>query len=349
MYIPVLKNRSIEVSAIKILAEMNVFDNNIIPLIEIIQEKTRGNMKDSFLEELCKIIYNSPNSKFILDFYKSSKIRNTNQSVKDYLNKVNRQPDFYINELLKLSNYSNNIIPTISFETELFNKELIFNHVNLLRNTFNSLAFRIHPNDFDNIFDNLKQIINNNDLVILDIESASHTSPVLKRIYKVLDDERKNFGYRMFIISAHRSPSLYNINMLDKEPIAEIDNSLLEMYSQKFMHKFDGFGDYATISPALPSTGGSISPVGIYYSYESNFFVSFKARKPVLSEFPDYIAPSIVNSEYWTEYADEHHKICPGCKEIIDIIDEKKPGRSQGQWKLITILHYIYTMFENNV
>lgn len=119
-----------------------------------------------------------------------------------------------------------------------------------------------------------------------------------------------------------------------------------QIYSSAYMNKFDGFGDYAGISASLPSTGGAISPVGIYYSNENNYFIAYKGRAPQLSEFPLYIAPQIVNSEYWKEYGEAHHKKCPGCLEIEAIVGGIKSGRNQAQWKMITMLHYIYTMYE---
>ena len=75
--------------------------------------------------------------------------------------------------------------------------------------------------------------------------------------------------------------------MADKEPIAQIDNSLKELYNTSIMNKFDGFGDYACIVASLPSTGGAISPAGVYYSNDNNFFVAFKGRTAQLSEFPE--------------------------------------------------------------
>ena len=121
-----------------------------------------------------------------------------------------------------------------------------------------------------------------------------------------------------------------------------------DLYNSTTMNEFDGFGDYACIVASLPSTGGTISPAGVYYSNENNFFVAYTGRKPNLSEFPDYIAPSIVQSEYWTEYSNSHHENCPDCLEIDAIVSQKKSGKNQAQWKMITMLHYIYTMFETN-
>lgn len=55
-----------------------------------------------------------------------------------------------------------------------------------------------------------------------------------------------------------------------------------------------------------------------------------------------------LKSEYWKEFSDTHHENCAGCKEIAKIVSGAKSGRNQAQWKMITMLHYIYTMFETS-
>ena len=203
--------------------------------------------------------------------------------------------------------------------------------------------------EFESVFSCIESLISSNDFLLLDIESASHMSPVFKKIYKRIADSKKQLHFTSIVVNSHRPDGLANKDMLDGEPIADIDNSLKELYSTTFMNRFDGFGDYACISAALPSTGGAISPVGIYYSLENNYFVSYRGRAPQLSEFPQYIAPRIVSSEYWKEFSDEHHDKCPGCREIQAIIDGLKSGRNQAQWKMITMLHYIYTIYEETL
>ena len=138
-------------------------------------------------------------------------------------------------------------------------------------------------------------------------------------------------------------------SLANRTSTVDVEQILGRILRQPYaMHKFDGFGDYACISAALPSTGGAISPVGIYYSNENNYFVAYKGRAPQLSEFPTYIAPRIIESEYWKEFSDTHHENCAGCKEIAEIVSGAKSGRNQAQWKMITMLHYIYTMFETS-
>ena len=221
----------------------------------------------------------------------------------------------------------------------------MFNY-NYFQEKFQRVAFRLRPQEFEAVFNQLLSSIRKEDFVILDIDNASYTSPVFKPIYKKISDCKKKIGYTSIVIKAHRPENLANNKMADQEPIAEIDNGLKDLYSTSYMSRFNGFGDYATISAALPTTGGAISPVGIYYSQENNFFVAFKNRKPLLSEFPEYIVPSIVKSEYWNEFTPEHHDTCPGCKEILQILNGGKSGKNQAQWKMITMLHYIYTLYE---
>jgi hypothetical protein len=114
-------------------------------------------------------------------------------------------------------------------------------------------------------------------------------------------------------------------------------------------YKFDGFGDYACVTNILPTSGGSISPAGIYYSVENNYFVGFRGQSRSLDEFKNHIVPAIMKSSYWAEFDDDHHKHCPGCSKIQEIADGKNTGKSQGVWKGITMGHYIYTIDRHSI
>ena len=346
MYVPVMKNRTVEVNVLQQLSGMGVFDSTVIPIIELVQERTRSNMKSTFLEELATILENAPNMSVMLDFYKSSKLRNTSEAIRDYITRTIRQPEFCYEELLTLESFSDRIVPVVSYMSEDISISRILADTAFFQSKFQRVAFRLKPLEFDAVFEQLLSSIRGEDFVILDIDTASYTSPVFKPIYKKISDYKRKIGYKSIVIKAHRPENLLNNKMMDREPIAEIDNGLKDLYSTPYMSRFSGFGDYATISAALPTTGGAISPVGIYYSKENNFFVAFKNRKPLLSEFPEYIAPSIVESEYWNEFTPEHHNTCPGCQEILQILNGEKSGKNQAQWKMITMLHYIYTLYE---
>ena len=68
MYVPVMKNRTVEVSVLQQLSAMHIFDGNIIPLIELIQEKTRSNNKNTFIQDLCSILEEAPDMHVMVDF-----------------------------------------------------------------------------------------------------------------------------------------------------------------------------------------------------------------------------------------------------------------------------------------
>lgn len=349
MYVPVLKNRTVEMSVLSQLASIGVFDNtNILPLVELIQEKTRTNNKNTIIDELAKLLDETPQMLLMIDFFKSTKLNNTTDAIRNYVTQSTRQADFCIGEALRLKEHSTRIIPVISYLNDNVSLDRISYESIEYRKTFSRLAFRIKTQDFEHIFSYIESIINENDLLLLDIESSSYSNPVFKKMYKRIADSKKQKKFISVVINANRPDTLTNKSMAHGEPIAQIDNSLKESYSLNIMSKFNGFGDYACIVASLPSTGGTISPAGVFYSNENNFFVAYKGRTPHLSEFPDFIAPSIVNSEYWLEFDDEHRQNCPGCQEIISIINGEKSGKNQAQWKMITMLHYIYTMYETN-
>ena len=344
MYVPIMKNRTVEVSVLQELSELHVFGNRVIPLVEIIQEKTRSNNKNTFLQDLCAILSRESSMKIMVDFYKSTKLRNTTDAIREYVTMTVRYPDFSLNQLLQLQTYREQVIPVISYLPEGSSLERISYETAHLRDMFPHLAFRIKMAEFDAVFSHVETIVQS-DYIILDIESASHTSPVFRKVYRRIDNSKKEHGFISIIAKAHRPDELKNVEMEDGSPIADIDNSLMELYSSDYM-RFSGFGDYACIAASLPTTGGTISPVGIYYSLENNFFIAYRGRAPLLSEFPEYIAPRIISSGYWDEFSENHHTHCPGCREIEAVSNGALSGKNQAQWKKITMLHYIYTMYE---
>lgn len=347
MYVPILKNRTVEMSVLSQLAKIGVFNSiSVLPLVELIQEKTRSNNKNTILDDLAELLNTNSSMSLMIDFLKSTKLNSTTDAVRNYVTLSTRQVDFCIEEMHKLVSSSQRVIPVISYLSENPSLSRITYEVDEYRKMFPRIAFRIKTQDFEHIFSHIEGLIAENDIVLLDIESSSHMNPVFKKIYKRISDSKKHKNFISVVVNANRPEALTNKSMADKEPIAQIDNSLKELYNTSIMNKFDGFGDYACIVASLPSTGGAISPAGVYYSNDNNFFVAFKGRTAQLSEFPDYIAPSIVKSEYWEEYTNVHHENCPGCQEILSILAKAKSGKNQGQWKMITMLHYIYTMYE---
>lgn len=347
IYVPMLKNRSIEMNIIRDFTQHKLWGPFIIPLIELVQEKTKTNAKATTIEELTELISTS-NQKMFIDFYHSTRINNTQQSIKEYLAKINRSTEFHLQEMEKFKEVNQCVIPVVSYLPELpldaITKQ-IKRDSSTLKNLYPTLAFRIRSSNFNDLMPSLKPLMNKNDFLLLDIGNASYSNPVFNKTWIELLKFGKDTNTRTIILNDNRPSTLYNKNMNNNEPIPEIDNGLRDFF--QFKH-FDGFGDYAGITSALPSTGGSISPAGVYYSKEYNCFIAYRGKANKLSEFPDTIAPNIYNSEYWKEFSDEHHQKCPGCMNIARILDKDNDftGKSQAIWKGIEISHYIYSIAE---
>ncbi|MTI47970.1 MAG: hypothetical protein FH761_09020 [Firmicutes bacterium] len=342
MYTPVIKNRTIEMKVLKDLYDMPLSEKTV-PLVEIVQEKTRSNSKTNFIDDLTEIF--SPLERkrnFLVDIIKTNIPKNTLTPIRDFLTKVNRKKDYSL-ELLKKFNHLQNVIPVISYNPQIFVDNNIIEEERELREYYDRLAFRINSNTFDDAFELVKNIIQKNDILIYDIGNASHMNPILRANYLTIASLKTQKEFTSILLNSNKSNEITNVSLSDGKPILEIDNSIRDLY--KSYHKFDGFADYAGMKDEMPTKGGGISPAGIYYSFNSNYFVGFRRNKK-LSDFEDYIAPQIIASKYWSEYNASHHKTCPGCNMIFNIAHKKEPGKSQAKWKGITMYHYIFTLDE---
>lgn len=315
----------------------------VIPMVEVIQERVKSNSNKDFIEEL-SVIFNrkKTSNPFLVDIVKTNIPNNIMPAVRDFLTKVNRKRGFYIDILKRLKTIKN-AIPVVSYNPNSLDIEDLIDDTANLRDDFEKLAFRLTSTTFSAVFEDIKELIDESDYLILDIDSASHINPALKRMYLDILKAKKQIGFTSIILNSTKAKEVTNIGLEDGEPIFAIDNSLKDAYKKP--HGFDGFGDYACVVNELPSSGGTISPAGIYYSYDYNYFVGYRKSRD-LADFENHIAPAIVASEYWDEYSDDHHEKCPGCRTIYGITEGQEAGKSQAKWKGITMAHYIYTMSE---
>lgn len=346
MYVPVLKNRTVEVGVLKDLFTI-IDTENTIPMIEVIQDKVQSNSKYDFFDILEDITNREDSDKkFFVEVSKENAPTNILESVRTFLTTVNRDPEYYLTLFMNLKE-CNGMIPVISYNPDWLEPGLITKHASVLREKYQKISIKVTPNMFNLIKEELQEVVNDGDYILLDIGYSQHTNPILKRIYNNINQLKDRKNIKTIIINSTKGDDVTNVSLNNGEPIYEIDNSLRDLF--KTSYSFDGFGDYAGVSDSLPTSGGGISPAGIFYSKELNCFVGFRRNK-TLSDFEDFIAPEIMKSEYWKEYSDFHHNNCPGCKEIKRIVNEvdkkKKKGKSQAKWKGITMSHYIFSIDE---
>jgi len=125
MYVPILKNRTVEMSVLSQLAEIGVFNStSVFPLVELIQERTRSNNKNTILDDLAELLNINSSMTLMIDFLKSTKLNSTTDAVRNYVTLSTRQADFCIEEMCKLGSFSQRVIPGISYlrENPSFNK-----------------------------------------------------------------------------------------------------------------------------------------------------------------------------------------------------------------------------------
>lgn len=168
MYVPILKNRTVEMSVLTQLAELGVFNNTtVLPLVELIQERTRSNNKNTILDDLAELLNTNSDMTLMIDFLKSTKLNSTTDAVRNYITLSTRQVDFCIEETFKLRDFSDRVIPVISYLSENVSLSRITHEVNEYRKVFPKIAFRIKTQDFENIFSHIEGLIAKNDIVLL--------------------------------------------------------------------------------------------------------------------------------------------------------------------------------------
>ncbi|KYH34339.1 hypothetical protein CLTEP_17640 [Clostridium tepidiprofundi DSM 19306] len=313
-YTPILKNRPVEMKSLKNLYEYTI-NKKIIPLIEIVQEKSSSKSNRSLCEKLKNT--SSINTPFMTDIIKLSKHKKTKSAINTFLNKLNNNPLYEIDLFHSLSSFKN-LIPIISYDESNynFNQQLIVSNSKKLRNFFNLIGYKLKINYFYEALNEIISVITQNDIIIFDIEHTKYNLRNLLSYYIKLREVKFKYNINAFIINSVILDNLTNKSLKNNVPIYSIDNRLRDNYISL---GFDGFGDYATIKSCLPDNGSTIIPGFIYYSFKNNSYIGFRYN---INEFRATIAPSVVNPNYWKDYSDNYHNKCPCCKSIVKILNE---------------------------
>lgn len=337
-YVPVLRYRREERGALKTLD----ISTNTIPLIEIMKERAgqykKGSFEETYLRDFEK--YNYP---FIVDFPIYFHVTNsTTQNIREFLRKLKQRPSERLDYFIKLSS-NTNIIPSISYNIEdSYIRGSYVSDATVLKNHFNRLAFRVFETpDFEYVIKDIEKIIRSKDILIYDIDDAAHTQNFLMDRYERINKLKKKVGCNTVLIRSAIGKSIVFNRLQDNRPVLNVDNSLLKEYSK---YGFDAFGDFAGIRKDVTITEGGPeepSPGFLFYSWHENSYIGYKGRKADWAEFINHIKPTVIYSDYWEQYSENHHEECPGCMNILG-----DPGKSAGNWKRYSIQHYIYTIQE---
>lgn len=343
IYVPILKYRPVEMAALKNLINCDGFHNNsVIPLIEIIQLKTRSNSKNEFDEDIDSLLKDSK-MKIFVDIVKETPGKSMTRSVSEFLYESSRDEDFVFAAMSRFEEHNESIVPIISTNKKAPDEVRYLRDANRLRAKFRRLGFRVELREWDFLSAVLDVVVEANDYLLFDIGNTEPTHPILREQYFKVSEFCQSKQADFIIINDPRPKDLRNKDLENGKPIYEINNVLLDIFDQSMM-RAQGFGDYGGITSSYPSTGGAISPAAVFYSVYNNLFVGFRGETTALHEF-DNIAKDIIDSDCWQGYGQNHQKNCPGCKEIYKFATEEG-GHSQSVWKRITMEHYIYSVAE---
>jgi hypothetical protein len=341
-YIPVLRYRESEK---KTLEDVTISDK-ILPLVEIVQEKRKVNMKSTCFEEI-KELTNSKNKKLLIDFPLYIKLKpKTLVGVRNFIGPLIADPKRRIAEFKKL--VGANIIPVASYNpnTPLFFNGNVSNEIQELRRSFNQIAFRIFPAHAQQALQEADALLKANDIILVDIDDNHYSDPILNNFFAYVNSYAKKHGCKTALIRSAIGPDITNTGLTNNSIVKELDNSLLKEYSK---YGFDAFGDFCGIKKDQLTDGGMPSPGCIYYHWWTNAYYGHKGVYKEPTTFTTMVVKSLVSSQEWNDFQTKiaaHRTSCPGCKGISKIAATGQGGDSAPKWKIMISSHYLHTMEE---
>ena len=338
-YVPVVRYRQEERAALKRLT----LSSKTMPLIEIVTEKPRSNMKKPFAELYAKDLafLKGP---FMVDLPTHLPLsRSTKHNVRDFLLPLKRDRALVVGRLLDLAGIEG-LVPVLSYDPVTpYTRGTLVSEAQTLKARFSRLAYRVFSEATNSFLSDLESVAGSDDIVILDINVLPHGSRRLKPLYRRLRSLKAATGCSLVVVRSALSPQLTNVGLVDGQPIIDADDSLRNMYPT---YGFDAFGDFAGIKKDVLREGGTVSPGVVYYFWDGGMYVGYKGREPKVSEFACHIVPNLTQSEHWRRMPPRHRALCPGCRYVQDVLAGTESGRGQGMWKRVSMMHYLYTMEE---
>lgn len=345
-YVPVLRWRDEEKDAISSVT----LSDKTLPMVEIIREKRRYNMRGTFAETYTAEL-GELHHPVIVDF--PSYVRfytRTSGYISRFLRPLIADPMRRVERFSQLAGIAG-MIPTVTYNPRdpNYRNARLREQAQALREDFDSLAFRVFAKHRKQAAVDIAALATANDTVIFDLDFTHHRDPSIMPDYELYRQIKNNTNCRLVLIrSALPSDVSNNRFSAAGAPIPGADNSLLRDYAGL---GYDAFGDYAGVKKDRLTGGGQLSPGLSYYDWPTNQYIGFRgvyANGTVsLDAFRDVIVPAVLASTYYTGLSNTHRDHCPGCKEIRDVRNGTSDGRTQAMWKGVAMAHYLYSMEEH--
>jgi hypothetical protein len=339
LYMPAFRSRQQELLVLKSFD----FGDRITPLIEIIKEKDRIDNNRSVEKIWQELVSQIESQQLLIDlptYYK----RNSAMSKEvvafelKYLSNLNNRLSFFQYFLP----FKDKVIPVVSsLLTKTGEADTIKKQAEILRKQFPCLAFRLFVNGFDDDVNDVKQTIQDNDILIYDYGTPSTSNVLIKmQVQKI---QALNC-YKVGMCSAINK-EVQNKGLTHGAVVPEADNILLETFKQPPL-RMNAFGDYAGIKKDELSSGGTISPGFVMYNPADNLYYGFTSDLKKLSEFKDTIVPAVLKSDIITQMNKKSPSFLNadnlGWVTINNIAFEDDNGKSQAKFKRISMEHYLH-------
>ncbi len=264
IYIPMLKNRTIELRIFK--DSVNYFSDKIIPLVEIITNKDKAN-----LDYVQKLINDKT---LFIDYFRFStekygKKIDFNGSELAY--NISNNYTMYKSCVLGCAGYDN-IIPVVSVKAgfEIKKNELL-DFLSQLQQVNSHVALRITEDYLDLYEDVITDVLRVDDYLLFDVEEQN---PSLKFMeLEQLSD--LNPQCKLVLLNSPRKASVWNRQYPEHDKTDLIDNCAREIAE---LNDFEGYGDYCGLKDVMPQSRGGNNTgaaIALLYSFPENVFYSY--------------------------------------------------------------------------
>ena len=330
------------------------FGTNMYPLVEIVKEYDRARKPESqrsFEEIHNDLIRDIKAERVFIDLPVYLKVTGAVQvEVVDFsltiLNNLEKRCEY----LLKLRDHSPKVIPVVSsYMLKTGETGTIEKQNEIISPYFKTIAYRLFPQTFSIDFPIVKELVRDNDFLIMDLDQIPPypKSPPLRPIVSAL----KEFtGCFKILLRSAINTEIQNVKLEHGQVVFDADNSHIET---DIMHDFgvNATGDYVGIKKDDLTAGGTISPGFLYYDAVENQYYGYRADIKELSQFEHKIVPDILDSDSTSRmltnvptYVGEEN---PGYATLVNIRNGEESGKSQAKFKRIAMEHYLYCMMTN--
>lgn len=363
MYVPMMKSRQVE---LKVLEETSdLFSDEIIPLIEILNEKFRPNYKiEPNTGEIVREIVNGRKCKKKIPPTKDCII--TLENINSKLNKkkvfvdyfrfrekdygsgldfkslqlswhLSNNEDNYLNYVEKICKFEN-MVPVISIKKGFdINVGKLKVFIEKMHTKTTSIALRITEDFLSDYSEMIENYMNENDYLLFDIHEQNPDS----KIMELMELSNLNCECKKILLNSPRNCKYKNSDFSEHGICDLIFTSARTQSEENSLY---GFGDYCGLKDCLPKSGGSGkgAALALFYDSKINKFYSYVEKNTDLG-FTGYkkLIPIIVSDSNTLDSDDD----CLAMVQVDNLYQRNSSG-NWSSWHRINMIRSIQQIFK---